>query len=278
MKRVIEKMRIIDFHTHCFPPHLAPKALSKLSENIHKEPGYDGTPQGLIKKMDACGIDKSVVLNIATNSRQESNVNAFALSLLGDEYGGRLIPFGSVHPDNPNVRDTIKTLIDGGIKGIKIHPDYTGHMVDSDELKPIFAACCEYGLPIVIHAGWDPVSPSLIHAPPEKTAKVLGEFPGLRLVAAHMGGTLLWEDVLRYLAGKDIWFDTSLACEYGLNPDLICSIIDAHPKDKILFGSDGPWSCPTKVADYIRSLGLGQKMEENIFYKNAEALLGITAV
>ena len=60
-------MRIIDFHTHCFPPHLAPKALSKLSENIHIKPEYDGTAEGLIKKMDACGIDKSVVLNIATN-------------------------------------------------------------------------------------------------------------------------------------------------------------------------------------------------------------------
>ena len=271
-------MRIIDFHTHCFPPHLAPKALSKLSENIHIKPEYDGTAEGLIKKMDACGIDKSVVLNIATNYRQESKVNAFAMSLFGEEYGGRLIPFGSVHPDNPNIRETIKTLIDGGIKGIKIHPDYTGNMVDSDELKPIFAACCEFGLPIAIHAGWDPVSSTLIHATPDKIAKVIREYPRLRLVAAHMGGTLQWEDVLRHLAGKDVWFDISIVYEYGLAPTLICAIIDAHPKDKIVFGSDGPWSCPAKAADYIRSLGLGRDMEERIFYKNAEALLGLTTV
>jgi len=93
-----------------------------------------------------------------------------------------------------------------------------------------------------------------------------------------MGGTLQWEDVLRHLAGKDVWFDISIVYEYGLAPTLICAIIDAHPKDKIVFGSDGPWSCPAKAADYIRSLGLGRDMEERIFYKNAEALLGLTTV
>ena len=90
---------IIDFHTHAFPDSLAPRAIAQLTINAAAS-GYtpltDGTVGGLIASMDNAGITKSVICNIATNARQMTKVNDFAISCTRNP---RLIPLGSLHPD-----------------------------------------------------------------------------------------------------------------------------------------------------------------------------------
>jgi predicted TIM-barrel fold metal-dependent hydrolase len=73
---------VIDFHTHVFPGKLAPRALKTLSAKAGGlEPLYDGTPAGLEAYLRANNVDKAVVLNIATNSRQQKSVNDFAIAI-----------------------------------------------------------------------------------------------------------------------------------------------------------------------------------------------------
>jgi len=264
---------IIDFHTHCFPDTLAPRAMAQLSSKIEQKPFADGTANGLIRLMDECGIDRCVVQNIATNPKQQNNVNLFAKSLLAEEFKGRLIPFGSVHPFGENLKETLLDLKRSGVKGIKLHPDYTKNFIDSDEFRPVFSACCEYGVIVLIHAGWDPESPDVTHAPPQRIRRVLDEYKGLKFVAAHFGGVGYWNDVQRYLVGTDIYIDTSLACDYGMNALTAKWIIENHSPGKILFASDAPWSLPSKIKDYMLSLNLSEAQQNDIFYENAKKLL-----
>ena len=70
---------IIDFHTHAFPEKIATRAIPELQKKIELQPQTDGTLRNLSEKMSAWGIDKSVICNIATNPRQQTNVNNFAL-------------------------------------------------------------------------------------------------------------------------------------------------------------------------------------------------------
>jgi len=37
--------------------------------------------------------------------------------------------------------------------------------------------------------------------------KVHQKFPALKIIAAHWGGFRLWDDVEKYLIGRDIWLD-----------------------------------------------------------------------
>ena len=70
------------FHTHCFPDKLAPRAMAVLAENAEKfgsVPHTDGTAAGAEKLLRRAGIDGALVCNIATNPRQEHNVNSFAI-------------------------------------------------------------------------------------------------------------------------------------------------------------------------------------------------------
>ena len=126
---------IIDFHTHCFPDKIAKQTIEKLSfVSGGLIPQTDGTRDSLLHLMDTDKVEKSVVLSIATNEKQQKNVNDFAISLKSD----RLIPFGSVYPFSENWEEELEKLKAHGVKGIKLHPDYQQFFVDDERLFPIY--------------------------------------------------------------------------------------------------------------------------------------------
>lgn len=176
---------IIDFHTHAFPDRVAEKAIPKLAGIGGIDCFGDGTVGSLVSRMDEWGIDRAVVLNIATNPKQQTNVNNFAIEINTNH--PRLYALGSIHPDSENIAEEARRLADAGIRGIKLHPDYMERPIDDEKYDAIFRACLENDLFVISHCGWDFISPDFIHCTPERIVKVLEKFPALRFVAAHMG-------------------------------------------------------------------------------------------
>ncbi len=265
---------MIDFHTHIFPDHLAQRALDKLSAIGGIPVCSNGRAEALLADMEGNGVHYSVVLNIATNPKQVDNVNAFALSI--KEHYDRLIPFGSLHPMCKDVRRIIKSLRDNGIKGIKLHPDYVRTTVDDPSFYPVFASAAEMDMIVVIHAGWDFVSPDFLHASPDAILRVIKRFPGLKLICAHFGANRRWDEVLHKLCGTPLYFDTALACErFGMTGEIAKAIIENHDEERILFGTDMPWCETAVVRDFIDSLEISRETKGKIFHGNACKLLGI---
>ena len=235
---------------------------------------FDGTADGLLDLMKADGISKSVVLNTVTNPKQVDKVNSFALETM--ENHPEFIPFCSIHPLTEEPKEKLKNLKDSGIKGIKLHPDYVGIMFDDPAFHPILQAASDLKLPVVIHAGFDPVSPNKLHSPPDAILNVLREFPNLILVAAHLGGVLIWDEVVEKLCGKNLYLDTAFCCErIGITAEQGKKIFDSHPHEKILFGSDAPWARPSEILNFIENIGISEEGKELVLHKNAERLLGI---
>ena len=263
---------IIDFHTHCFPDALAPKALGWLSDKAGFAPTTDGTVKGSIQKLKETGVDIGVVCSIATNAHQLPKVNSFAIDI--NDFSTRLIALGSAHPDSEIFKDELDRLRDHDIKGIKVHPEYGPYYIDSEPWLRVFRLAAERGLFVVTHAGYDFISPDRIAATPERLARVLDAVPDLRLIAAHLGGNRHWNEVKSHLCGRDnVWFDTALLAREGADPTLVREVILSHRIDRVLFGSDMPWSDPREEIALIRSLSLGNEAEESIFHRNAEELL-----
>ena len=191
---------IIDFHTHAFPDFLAPRAIPTLAENSGLTPYHDGTAAGLIARMDKSGIDRSVVLNIATNAHQELSVNRFAVSLLESE---RLIPFGSVFPGSDTWEQTLDYLAENGIRGIKLHPEYQNFDLDCDEAFKVYEKCGKLGLLVSFHSGHDAAFTTPIHTGPDRINRVCTLFPQTTFIAAHFGGYDLWEETAEKLKDYD---------------------------------------------------------------------------
>ena len=264
---------IIDFHTHIFPDRIAAQAIERLSTSGNIKAATDGTLTGLFASMDRSGVDLSVVLPVATKPTQFVNIQSFAESL-NEQFSDRLLSFGGIHPDSANFRRQMNMIADLGMKGVKIHPDYQGVMIDDIRYMRIIDYACELGLVVITHAGVDISMENSVYCPPKKMRKVLDELKPDKMVLAHYGGFAMWDEVYEYLAGENVWFDTALIYGY-ISKEQFMKIMEKHGSDKILFGSDSPWSDMKTAVEWIKSLSLPKKVEEDIFSGNAKRLLKI---
>lgn len=266
--------RIIDFHTHCFPEKIAAKAIASLSRcSGDAIPLHAGTTGSLLERALAGGADGAVALNIATNPRQQESVNSFAIET--NNQFPALHAFGSVHPDSPDALEELTRIHEAGLKGVKLHPDYQHFFVDEDRMLPIYEKIAALGLITVFHAGVDIGYPDPVHCTPERLAHILPAFGDAPVVAAHMGGYLCWKDVLHFLAGKALYFDTAFSFS-RMPPDWARAIIRAHGAKKILLGSDMPWSDTGNEIRFVKSLGFPPEETEQMLGGNACRLLHIT--
>ena len=261
----------IDFHTHAFADKIAQKAIARLESVSNLKAYTDGTVGGLKRLLAEDKIDKAVFLPIATKPSQQEIINNLSASLNSDDF----ICFGSVHPDSPDALNELERIKALGLKGVKFHPDYQEFFVEDEKMLPIYKKCEELGLIVVFHAGYDPLSPDLIHCLPQPSAQIAKRFPNLKIVLAHLGGMYRFEDVYNYVAGlPNVWLDTAFLAS-RISDEMLEKIIRKHGADKVLLASDAPWQRPADAVEQIQNLPLSDTQKEWIFHKSAEHLLNL---
>ncbi len=270
----------IDFHTHAFTETIAPKAMANLTRTMIESdfrekalPVTDGTVGELLIKMKEWNVDKSVILPIATKPSQQHTINNWAKSVQED-HPDKLICFGTVHPDAEDALPELERIKEIGLHGVKLHPDYQGFLANDEKAFPIYEKCEELGLPLIFHAGFDVVSPDLIHCTPKMGAEIIERFPRLKLIMAHLGGCDCWDDTEKYLVGKNVYLDTAFI-DGLISDEQALRIFRNHGTDKILFASDCPWHPSTREMGLLDRLPLTDDEKKDISYRNAVKLLEI---
>lgn len=263
---------IIDFHTHIFPDNIAERTIKLLENESNSKAFTNGTLDALKKSMKEAGIDISVVVPVVTRPSQFDTINSFAAAISGRD---GIISFGGIHPDCEDCAQKLRRIKDLGLKGIKLHPDYQKTFIDDPKMVNLIKQAVLLDLTVVIHAGLDIGLPDPVHCPPERTANMLKQVDckNARIVLAHMGGYAMWDDVEKYLVGKNVWFDTSF-CLGKIDDGQFIRIIKNHGIRRILFATDSPWDGQKQALEYLRGLQLTEDELEFILCKNAQNLLG----
>ena len=261
---------IIDFHTHAFSEKIVEKAMGNLTATSGIMPYTDGTVNGLLEIMNNSGVDKSVVLPIATKPSQQRIVNSWAKEIMSD----KIYAFGSVHPDAEDALEELDRIKESGFYGVKLHPDYQDMYFDNIRYERIIDAASELGLITVVHAGVDPKCPEDVHCTPEMARKVLDDVKPEKLVLAHMGGNEMWDDVERYLVGQNVYFDTGVILN-TMPQEQFLRIVHMHGADRILFGTDSPWADQKKFVEILKEMPLEEEERNQIFAGTAVKLLGL---
>lgn len=264
-------MEFIDFHTHIYPEKIAKKATDFLRNYCNQEAGWPGTAENLMIFGKAAGISRFVTLSVAVKAEQVRKINEFAVSQ-NNEYED-FFSFGSIHAAQKSPVEEVDFIKKSGLYGVKIHAEQQNFAIDDERLFNAYDYLQNLGLPVLFHCG-DPVK-NLSH--PARIRHLVHEFPKLRIVAAHFGGWMRFDEALETLKGddcKNLFFDMSSSMPY-LGAEKTAHFINTYGDDRIFFGSDFPlWSQDEEIENFL-ALPLSLSAKENIAHKNAEKFLGI---
>lgn len=261
--------KIFDVHTHAFPDKIAKKAVETLAAGANIPYYHNGSFGGLMEYEQNGGAAGCLLLPIATKPSQTRAVNEWAAKITGNG----IYSFGSVHPDQDNIDEELNCIVNLGLRGVKLHPEYQEFFADEERMIPIYKNIFDKNLILCFHAGVDIGFPPPVRGAVNRIAKICDMFPHGKIIAAHMGGFKQWDDVRIYLAGrKNVWFDTSYAAQ-KMNPSELVDLIRLHGSKKVMFGTDTPWTDFESSKNAILNSGLSQTELKDIFYDNAARLL-----
>mgnify|MGYP002623414293 CR=1 FL=1 len=282
--------KIIDVHTHTFPGKIAAHALEVLSGNSHTRPFTDGTIQGLKASMSEAGITCSFLQPVATKPEQVKRINDTAIAINSEGGASGIYSFGGIHPLFPEYEAELERIREAGIIGVKLHPVYQNVPADDERYVKILKRAGELGLIVMIHAGFDIGFPGNDYASPERISRAVGTAGNVRVILAHMGGWKCWNDAVRIFAGcENVYVDTAFSLGkfspngdgyYSggedcmmLRDDEFVRMVRSFGSERVLFGTDSPWSSQSECVKAVMSLRLDDEDKRNILYDNAIRLL-----
>jgi predicted TIM-barrel fold metal-dependent hydrolase len=261
-------LKIIDIHTDIYPDAIARKATDSIRDFYQLDGGgMDGSVQMLRERGAQAGISRYVVLPVSNSPKRVRHINEFLLeeSRKYDDFIG----FGTLHAGMDGLMEETQWILQNGLKGIKMHPDSQQFNIDDERLFPLYERLREWGMPLFVHCGDE--QRDFSH--PRHLRRLIDRFPGLTVIAAHLGGWSKWDEAVKYLAHTDCYLDIS-SCMMFLPPERVVDYILAFGVERILFGTDFPiWDVAGEVRN-LMALPLTDEEKEQIFFRNAQRILG----
>ena len=219
--------------------------------------------------LDEAEIDVAVVFTLVGLIRDFREHNDELARVLAS-YPGRLVGLGSVNPwyGGEALEEVKRCFEELGFAGLKLHPWFTGFLVNSDIMDPICEMAADSRKPIFIHTGTPPGSAPL------QVGNLASRHPEVLLVMGHMGlPDLWWEAVAAAKRHANLYLETA-----GAHSLSIKRAVEILGSDRVLFGSDSPfggWNNVYFQREKIAMLGLPKHDLENIMGLNASRIFNI---
>ncbi len=258
---------IIDAHAHIFPDKIADKVAHSIC-NFYgfyaDEPDtiVSASVQKLLEQGKEANISHYLVSSVAVTEQQTTHINDFLLETSASH--PQFTPLCALHPDYADYETELDRAVAGGMRGVKLHPDFQRFNMDEERYLPFFRAIAKRNLPILMHMG----DARYDFSSPERLGRLMRAVPDLVVTAAHFGGYSRWEEVVKHLEKSDrLYFDTCSSLGF-LSNESAMRLIDHYGADKFLFGTDFPiWNASQEI-EKIHALGLSEAEEAMIFAKN----------
>lgn len=216
-------------------------------------------------------------------------------------FGLAVLPLQDI---DASLRELDRCVGQRGMKGVLLYSNLAGSFPDEDRYRPVFEHIERLEIPVLLHpaypttydavvgrnlvAGLGLMFDTTIALGRIILSGLLDEYPRLKLVCPHVGGTLPYligrldhqTQVLRrgaenitkapseYL--REIYLDSvspiPMAIQYG---------IDYVGAERMLYSSDHPWVDPKTIASCVHSLELPDEDEKAVFGGNARRIFGL---
>ncbi len=232
-------------------------------------PSGDLPVSATIAAMDEAGV--SLALISAWVGPRGELISNDEVAAFVSESPSRLAGVGSVDISRPRdaVREVRRCVRELGFKAIRVLPWLWELPPTHPRFYPVYSECCELGVPFCTQVGHTgPLMPSEVGRPIPYIDQVAIDFPELRIVCGHIGYP--WTEEMIAVATKhpNVFIDTS-AYTVKRYPSNLVAYLQAHGRDKVMFGTNWPMIAPRKALEGLENLGLSPEAETAFLAANA---------
>lgn len=176
------------------------------------------------------------------------------------------------------LRELERGVREYGFVGAHLYPHWFEMAPDHARYYPIYAKCCELGIPIMMQVGHclkygrTHTFPSV--GRPITLDNVACHFPELTLIGIHIGYP--WTEEMISVSYKHD--NVYIGCDaYAPKhwPESFKHYVATWGKDKVLFGTDFPVIGPVRARREIEELGLPEAAKAKLLSENARRLFNI---
>lgn len=262
--------KVINSHCHIYPNKIASKAVKGIRDFYDLDMSLNGSVDDLIKDGEKVGVVHYLVHSVATTPKQVKSINEFIASEV-KAHPKLFTGFGTLHPDSETIEEDLDYLIELGLKGVKIHPDFQLFALNEEKAFKMTQCVNDREIPLMIHCGDFRYN----YSNPEQLKPLLERFPDLQVIGAHFAGWSMWEEATKELAGTPNLIVDLSSSLYALNPETAKELIYAYGADKVLWATDFPmWESESEM-EMFNKIDLNENERNQILYENAVKLLGL---
>ena len=259
---------IVDVHTHIWqsPDQLGHLDLGNAPRTPRKRPTRIAGTMGVWRSLPAADpdhhwaqsgtVDKSIVLGFKSRYLQAEIPNQYVADYVS-RAPQKLIGFAGIDPTEKSAPQEVVTAREElHLRGITVSPpNQDFHPSDSRAMR-VYAEAERLGMPVLFHpTGQFTEQSKLEYARPYLVDEVARSFPHLRVVIAQLGQP--WVDETIVMLGKhaNVFADVSgLLSRPWQAYNALVSAYQHGVIDKLLFGSDFPYTSATECIEALYSI------------------------
>jgi predicted TIM-barrel fold metal-dependent hydrolase len=267
---------MIDIHTHLHPPRLFAAIRRWFATNSSWDiAAQPQEPAEVAAVLRSTGVERFVFCSYAHRPQMARDLNAWLIET-ARTLGGYGVPLATVHPDDETSLGDLRTALDSGCAGLKLHEDVQHVACDDERLDPIYDELAARNRFLLVHVGPIP----WVYKKREGLARVervLARHPNLSVVVAHFGLPDTREYFELMATHRNLYLDTTMvfAPSSPMHTNVLAvDAIEANP-ERVLYGTDFPNIPHDYLAESrgLESLGLGASTLRAVLHDNAERLL-----
>ena len=198
---------------------------------LARHSGRRQTADQLLREMDRCGVDRSVVIPFPVVEDYTAAHEEIGAAVAA--HPDRLVGAACLNPFIPEqiFRDEVRRCREvHGFRALKFQPQYQGLNTLSERSNFLFETALENRMALIAHTG-----SGIPHALPSVFMFAARRYPDLKIVLAHCGGggLLLADAIVAASFCPNIYLDLST-----LMPNHIFEVLQHIPANRLMAGSD----------------------------------------
>lgn len=280
--------RIVDAHTHIFPPDVVARRDIYHSRDAWFSLCYENpklllaSPDDLIESMDVAGIQLSIACGFPWADpglcREHNDWMAEACRA----HPGRIAFLAIVTPHLPGAAAEAERAFGLGAVGIgELNADAQGFdLTVPGALAELMTLCQDVNKPVMLHST-EPIGhlyPGKGAATPERLFVWLSAYPDQPVVLAHWGGGLPFYELMPEVRSvtRNVAYD-SAATTYLYDHAVFSHVVSLVGRERVVFGSDYPILRQDRLTRRVARQFADIEALEMIYAANADRIYSLVA-